>query len=173
MGLAVLQQNKQRNTYAAAVTDLVSVASATDIFTIYGSASKTIVVTQVEVTGTSASKTIVDVLLIKRSTANTGGTSSAPTVVPLDSTNPAGTGTVLAYTANPTLGTAVGTVHSNKLPLSVGATDSPQSVLLLFDGNSITQGVYLRGTGEGLCVNLNGASLSSPLLNIDVIWYEI
>lgn len=115
---------------------------------------------------------MADVQIIKRSTANTGGTATNPAAVPLDSTNGAATATVSAYTANPTLGTSLGLIHANKLLLGVSGADQPQSIAFNFDHDGKTQGVYLRGTSEGLCVNLNGGTFSNPSLSIDVAWYE-
>lgn len=162
----------QKKTYATGITGLVVPAAATDVFTIFGSSTKTIVVVHFEVTGAVSSKAMADVQLIKRSTANTGGTATNPAAVPMDSTNAAGTATISAYTANPTLGTSVGIIHANKLLLGVSGTDQPQSIAFNFDRDGKTQGVYLRGTGEGLCLNLNGGTFSSPSLSIDVAWYE-
>ena len=66
----------------AATALLASAATPTDIAILPGSASKTILVTKVIVSGTKTTAGLVDVLLIKRSTANSGGTSAAMTAVP-------------------------------------------------------------------------------------------
>jgi hypothetical protein len=90
-------------TYSAAKVGLVPAASATDIFTITGSASKIIRVTHIEITATTTAATAaaLDILLLKRNVANTGGTSTgSPTPVPHDINAPAVSATVLAYTAN-------------------------------------------------------------------------
>lgn len=170
--MATTQGEIQKQTYSAAITGLVIPASATDVLTIYGSSTKTIIVTHIEVTGTASAKAISDVQIIKRSAANTGGTSTTLTNVPHDSANPAGTATVRAYTANPTLGTSVGLLHANKLSFSVSGTDVAQTVLFTFDSDGKTQGVYLRGTNEGLCLNLNGGTLTSPSMSLALEWYE-
>jgi hypothetical protein len=164
----------KKATYVAVASNLAAAAAATDIFTIYGSASKTIVVEKLiidGVVGTAAVSAFFQV--IKRSAANTGGTSTAPAKVPYDSTQAAATATVLSYTANPTaLGTAVGNVRSDRvfLPLTSTAVDA-QGRIFLF-GDEDMKGVVLRGTGEGLCVNLNGATLTTPSLNINIEWTE-
>jgi len=100
----------QTPTYSAAIGALVTAGAATDIFTITGSATKTIRITRIRIGGNSTTATWHIFLGIKRSTANTGGTSTVLTRVPHDSLNAAATATIRAYTANPTLGTTVGTL---------------------------------------------------------------
>ena len=71
-------------TCSAAKIGLVPASSATDVFTITGSATKTVRVTRIEITATTTAATpaALDVLLLKRSTANSGGTSTGrPTIV--------------------------------------------------------------------------------------------
>src|SRR5204863_4895248 len=99
----------QKATYGASITGLVVAASATDIFAITGSATKIVRITRLRISGVRTTGTDTDIQLIKRSTANTGGTSTNPTKVAYDSNDPASTATINAYTANPTgLGTAIG-----------------------------------------------------------------
>lgn len=69
-------------TYAAAIVGLASVAAATDLFTITGSASKTVRITRVSISGLATSASAIAVPLIKRSAANTGGTATSPASVP-------------------------------------------------------------------------------------------
>jgi len=153
-------------TYSAAKVGLVPAASATDIFTITGSASKIVRVTRIEIVGTSTAATAaaLDVLLLKRSTADTAGTSTgSPTPVPHDSANPTATATVLAYTANPTLGSIVGTaIRNQKMMLSLAtytATDFPPTNPIVWDfGNRPSQAIVLRGINEVLAINLNGVT---------------
>ncbi len=104
-------------TYSASVNGFTLAATPTDIFNIIGSATKTIRVTKIRLTGTttSGSPISVSVMLTKRSTANTGGTRATAINVPHDSTSAAGTANVGNYTANPTaLGTLVGNIRSHR-----------------------------------------------------------
>jgi hypothetical protein len=154
--------------YAASVTGLVVAASATDIFTIIGSATKTVRITRLRISGIKTTAgAAVDIQLIKRSTADTGGTSTAPTIVPYDSANAAATAVVAAYTANPTLGTAVGTliVDSIFVPL---ATASGTAMDYIF-GNRPSQAIVLRGVAQQLAVNLNGVTVGGGAFDI---WCE-
>lgn len=69
-------------TYSAAFTDLAAPSLATDIFTITGSATKTVRVLQMRASATQTSGTAYqDIQVIKRSTANSGGGASNIVVV--------------------------------------------------------------------------------------------
>jgi hypothetical protein len=171
----------QKATYSAAKVGLVPGASATDIFTITGSASKTIRVTRIEIVGTSTSATpaALDVLLLKRSTANSAGTSTgSPTPVAHDSTDAAPSATVLSYTAPPTTGTLVGTALRNqKLMLALAtytATDFPPMDRVNWEfGNRPSKAVTLRGTNEVLAVNLNGVTpTATASVDVMIEWSE-
>lgn len=169
-------------TFSAAKVGLVPAASATDIFTITGAAGVTVRVTHIELTATTTSATpsAIDILLVKRSTANTGGTTTgSPTPVPHDRLNAAVNATVLAYTANPgALGTIVGTAIRNvkyqQALVTQTSTDFPGVQPLVWDfGNRPGQGIVLRGVNDVLALNLNAASAAAgSLFDISVEWTE-
>ncbi len=149
---------------------LVPASSATDIFTLTGSATKTIRITRIEITATTTSATpaALDVLLLKRSTADTGGTSTgSPTPVPHDSADAAVSATVLAYTANPTTGALVGTALRNakffQTLATYTATDFPakDSLVWEFGNRPGAQAIVLRGVAEVLAINLNGVTATA------------
>ena len=157
-------------TYSSAIVGGTIANNATDIFTIYGSATKTIRVTRLAITATQTTAAQRDLVLIKRSTANTAGTSTAPNKVPHDSTSVAATATVLSYTANPTLGTSVGNVRSRKVYVGTTAGNSDECIFEF--GTRGNQAIVLRGTNEGLCVNLNSVTSFGGLWDISVEWVE-
>jgi hypothetical protein len=161
--------NTTKATYSATIVGLSTANNATDIFTLTGSASKTIKVKNIAISGTRTSATATDILLVKRSTANTGGTSTTPAPVPLDSSSTAATAVVRAYTTNPTLGTAVGTVKAVKLFMP---TTSGSPVLLDWRSGDFAQPVTLRGTAEVLSVNLNATTVGGASFNIFIEWIE-
>lgn len=159
----------QKSTYSASITVVPAVA-ATDIFTISGSSTKTIRVTHLELSITATVSTTLTVSLIKRSTANSAGTSSAAIKVPHDSVNAASSSTVLGYTANPTLGTSVGAVRTDKI---VADTSGVANSGLTYDfGTRNGQAVVLKGTAQHLVVNLNGTSITGGSASIDIEWTE-
>lgn len=158
--------------YSASVTGLALAAAATDIFTLTGSASKTVRITRIQVSGIATAASAVDLVLVKRSTADTGGTATNPTVVPNDSADAAGTAVVAAYTANPTTGALVGPVRSRKVTLTTAA-GGLTSVTTIFDsGQQSGKPITLRGVAQQLALNFNGATVAGATLNIDIEWYE-
>jgi|ERR1035437_9190888 hypothetical protein len=162
----------QRITYSAAAVGLVPAASATDIFTIVGNSTKIIRVTRVEISGTTAagSGASMNCTLVKRSAVNSGGTSTTCAQVPHDSTSAAASAIVTAYTSNPaSLGTLVGAVRSTRFDLpQVGGVGGP---LLWTFGDRPSQALVIRGVFV-LSINLNGATITNPVLDISIEWTE-
>jgi hypothetical protein len=157
-------------TYSAGVQTLVIANAATDIFTISGSSTKTISITNIEISGLSNNEDGFGIAILKRSSANSGGTSTTRVAVPHDSLSPAATAVVQAYTANPTIGTLVGIVRSSELFFPTTA-NLGQNLTYEF-GTRPSQPIILRGTSELLTVNFHGNSLGGSSLNISVEWTE-
>ena len=158
---------QQKSTYRAAGSGFGLVATATDVSCIFGSATKTVKVLRCIITGIQTTSGLINVFVIKRSTANTLGTSTALTAVPLDSTSPAATATnILTYTANPTTGTTVGTIDIARVYFAASTSTSDRCV---FDfTNTDGQPVTLIGTAQGLCINLNSITVTGG--NMTVVW---
>jgi hypothetical protein len=160
-------------TYSASAVAFVPAAAATDVFVIKGSASKTIKITRVEfaVTTTAGSGGLISAQLIKRSTANTGGTSVTNTATPHDSNNAAATAVVTHYTANPaTVGTAVGTLRAIRAE-AYNTGIAPTYTIWDF-GNRPGQAIYLRGVNEFVTLNFGGATITGPIACINIEWTE-
>lgn len=170
--LDVTQVGGTKATYSAAITDLVAAALATDIFTITGSGTKTVRVTRIEFSGTETTGAVRDIQLIKRSAANSAGTSTTLTAGSFDSTNAAATATVRAYTANPTLGATVALVRSVAYGIPAANLSGPTNPFAWDFGTRPAQLVVLRGTSEVLAVNLNGVTATGSLLNLSIEWTE-
>jgi hypothetical protein len=170
-GLSTRHTGTFQNTYVSAFNVAVA-ATATDIATITGSSTKTIYIQHIIISGIQTTTGTADISFIKRSTVDTGGTSTAQAIAPHDSANAAATATVLAYTANPAaLGTAVGNVRRIHLPVSSAAAGG--SATALFDFGDTGQALILRGVAQQLAINLNGATLAGGAFNINIEWYEI
>ena len=99
----------------------------------------------------------------------------------LDSNDAAATATVNHYTANPTLGTTVGTINTVRLatPVAIpasfaGVVEDAGKELLPWNNNSILdKPVTLRGTSEQLVVNFAGAALVAGQTHaFRVVWIE-
>lgn len=168
--VAVSPNRLQTYSATTALTGLAMAAAPTDVFTITGSGTKTIRITRVEITGTATLSTTANVFAIKRSTADTAGTSTSPTAVPHASTNAAATATLAAYTANPTVGTSVGPMRTGKVFIPAVGT-SAQALVWDF-GTRESQAVILIGTTQVLAVNFNGVTVTGGNLDISVEWTE-
>ncbi len=166
-----------RQTYSATVEGLVPAATPTDVFTITGSATKTVYIHKITVNGTRTAHAHDLVILNKRSTANTGGTSVVRTAVPHDSTNVAATATVRSYTANPTVGTLVGNIYSSRISFPVQTPANAQGnggavVPWVWDSGHDGQPIVLRGITQQVGINLNSVTITGGLLNISIEWSE-
>jgi hypothetical protein len=166
-------------TYTAAFTGLVPAATATDIMTITGSATKVVRVTKVVITATQTTQSVVETLLIKRSAANTGGTSTTATAVSHDSLDGAATATVRGYTANPTtLGAAVGTIVSRREWVGGAAPGGNLSPVensfgvVMYEAGRPCKEIILRGAAQVLAVNLNAVTVAGGLYGMHIEWTE-
>ena len=130
---------------------VASAATATDIATMAGNATNTVVITKIQVSCTQTTAGIVTLSVLKRSSADTAGTSAAMTVVPDDSNYAAGSSAPKVWTANPTKGTLVGTIDTYKLGCMAAATASPNDVYIL---NLRQKPIVLRGTAQEVEINL-------------------
>lgn len=165
------QSMTYRWTYSAAIKAFSPGLAATDIFTISGTAGKRVCVTLIEITGTQTLTGTIDVVILKRSTANTGGTSTTLTNVPHSSSIPSAGATVKAYTANPTVGTLVGNVRTGKLLLpAVGVLTSPLVFSLGVPPSA--ELLCVDGASESICINFSGSTPVGANLDINVEWIE-
>jgi hypothetical protein len=158
-------------TYSAGATFTVA-SSPTYVFTITGSASKTVRILYIEVSSQETTAATLNYNLILRSTANTGGTSTAVAIGEHDTTNSVATAIVRAYTANPTLGTLHATIRTCKwTPATPGTAGG--NVTQMWDLNkSPGQPVTLRGTSQVLSLNLGGLTQAGNSYNVSVCWTE-
>lgn len=161
-------------TYGAA-SAFSAPANPTDVFTLTGSATKIVRVKRIYI-GVSATNPLTFTFsFVKRSTANTGGTSSTLTAVPFDSADSAATAVARSYTANPTLGTSVGTLGNVRIsvPQNVplgGVSNGPIDSIDFHLPNAMP--VVLRGTGEVLAVNMGATTLAGNNLAMSIVWTE-
>lgn len=176
-GAVVRNIPKTRATYSASAEGIVPAASATDIFTINGSATKTIYIHKITVSGTRTAHAHDRVILLKRSTANSGGTSVVRSIVPHDSVNDLATAVVRSYTANPTLGTLVGNIYAATVSFPAQTPSNAQgnggaSVPWQWNYVDIGQPIILRGTAQQVSINLNSVTIAGGLLHFAIEWSE-
>jgi len=152
-------------TYTAASGTFTPAATPTDLFTITGSATKVVKILKIMLYATQTTAGSNILYLNRYSTANTGGTSATPTIITLDTSNPAPTAVIRSYTANPTLGTLVGShevVRAFTPTLTTAGTLQPV-VVWDYDTGSQGQPITLRATSEQISVNFAGAARPTGL----------
>lgn len=164
----VASYEKTSKTFSCSANITVA-ASATDIAILPGNASNAVYVTKVIVSGTQTTAGTGLIQLIRRSTANTGGTSASITAVAHDTTDSA-VSLPLSYTANPTPGTSVGTMRSETIVLGNATSVSGK---VTWDFGERGKHVLLSGVAQGLAINLNGATFTGGVINISFEWFEI
>lgn len=157
-------------TYSASANVTVA-ATATDIAALFGNGTTTVAITKIRLTGIQTTTGIVDVQVIFRTAANTGGTSSAMSLSRHEQADSANSSTPISYTANPSaLGTAAGTLRRFYLP--VGATTSGQSGEYTLEFGDNGKPIILSGTTQGIAINLNGVTVTGGIFNVVIEWYE-
>jgi hypothetical protein len=147
-------------------------ANPTDIITISGTNSKTVRVLQIRFSAIQSTAASQEIDIIKRSTLDSGGTSTTSTGVAWNSNFPGSLATVTSYTVNPTtLGSSLGFLASAKMFVPAGGTVETEEYVFDF---SQMGGVVLNDANELLAVNWgNGAALTSGLnINCTIIWTE-
>lgn len=164
-------------TNASPAVGFTPAAAATDIAIISGSASKTIRILSVQMFGTATAATNIDLLLIKRSGPNSGGTFVAcPFLTSLNTANGASStvATCGHYTVNPTsLGASDGVVARKKIMLPIATTPIPSADNYLWhplhSSAQLADTIVLNGVNEFLAVNNNAAAIPAGSSQ----WYVI
>jgi hypothetical protein len=156
-------------TYKAAAN--VTLASTPTIaFALVGSATKTVYVKDISVSCVKTSLGSSNVTVIRSNTALTGGTSTAPTAVPVDSTNSSATATVAAYTANPGGYTPLSLVMEY-VPFVAPAEANNKGLTRIYSAG-MDQHIVLRGVSQSVAVNFAGATLTGGVCSFSVTWME-
>lgn len=165
-------------TYGATSVGVVPASATTDLACLTGSATKTIRLQYVRVSGSAGTLINVPVTLLKRASADTGGTAATSTALPvpysLDSTNVAASATTIAYTANPTLvDSAPGILDNDIMALVTTGTASTNGAIVFdYSARNFMQAPVLRGIAQQLCVNLNATTITSGVVNVTFRWTE-
>jgi hypothetical protein len=172
-GAQFTNRESLKGTYSVATVGYAPYASAADIAMLCGSSSATIRATRVAVSGRSTAANQIDVSLIKRSTADTGGTQSSLTAVPHDSVDAAATATGVTFGSAPTAGITVGTIRAQQINLSAAGSGGATTPFEWDFGVVIDKSVVLRGSGQCVALNLGGAAVpAGTALDIFLEWTE-
>ncbi len=146
-------------------------------FLIEGSASKTIVIKRIAVSGaTLTAVAYLTVNVVKFSTAASGGTATSAPMVPMDSNFPAATAAfVKYYTAIPTAGATIGSIATNRClfqSTTAAAAGIPRDYVFDFGDMPETKGIVLRGTTQGCGLIWPVVPASTVTLAVDIEWTE-
>ena len=177
-GLAFIARAR---TYTASSVALVPVASATDFWCINGSTTKTVSIRQIIVAGTAGTAITTPVLVNLNHSLDTAGTPATglalPVAVPLNFSDSAATATVTAWTANGTVNDTTPNLLGVLTP-SFGVTTTVNSQYALLFGTSVdnfSKGIDIPPAGtvvQQVCLNMNGKTVATGVLNITVQWTE-
>lgn len=174
LAVTLPEYHTRSTTYAVSASPVTPVANASDIFTIVGSATKTVVVKRITISGAATLQGSYTIALVKRTAADSGGTYVTQTAVPLDSNDAAATAAFYSYSANPVTASALATLQTVIQPLGVinGGNTTNAPLILDFSIGNI-KAIYLRGTSQVL--SINGQQITAPsgaILNINAIVEE-
>jgi len=163
----------RKPTYSASVIAYGPYATPQDILGIVGSASKQVRVLRFAVSGRATQANQLDVQLVKRSSADAGGTPTPLTAVPHDSNDGAASTAVSSFAAAPTPGTLIGAIRAQQINLSASGSGGA-AVPVEFDFGSVNdKSIVLNSAAESLYLNLNGAAVpAGTVLNVFVEWSE-
>lgn len=179
--VGVISAILKKASYSAVALALPPAASATDIACIAGSATKTIIIRKIVISGSAGTLVTAPFTLRRYTSVDTAGTAAtttanwANTISKRDTTDPAASATLISYSANPTINDASPTyIASAELTLPVTSAGTVTRPLIWdFDTPfSFVKGVVLRGASQQACINLNAVSVSSGLLHVAIDWTE-
>jgi hypothetical protein len=171
-GRAYVNTQSGKVSYRAAIVTYSPYATPTDVMAITGAAGKVVRVTRWYVWGSSTAASNQDWFLIKRSTANTGGTPTTMPAVPLDSANVAAQAVVVTYAAAPTTGNSLGLIGSQQIGVPAAGAAGGTGAFWEF-GIRNTQAPVLRSASEVIALNFNGAAVPAGTeLQLEIEWTE-
>lgn len=167
--VGVVSTEGYKATYGATDDALTPAATPTDVVIINGSATKTIRIKSITVSGIAATAGSMDLTLVKRTAANSGGTAATVHWAKFDSADNNATAVVQSYSANPTTG--AGYAISTKT-LNFGLAGAAGTVTWDFS-NRNDKAIVLRGTAQGLALNFNGNTVpTTGKFSFGIEWTE-
>ncbi len=177
-GALWVNKDSRRQTYRMSVRGFTPVAAASSpLFSIQGSATKTVRITHIHVSGycTTGNAVPAQISLQKFSVLTGGVTGNTPTGALQDSGNAAQTAICLQYSTIPTTATAIGGITATDMFLWLTAgTTIPAD----FDETDFTFGddggqqLVLRGTAQYIGILLSAIGAAGPVMSIWIEWIE-
>lgn len=152
--LWVSQQPAMRPVSYYAAFSSATYTTTTDIACLPGNASNTVIVRRITISCTQTTAGIVNFSIIRRSAADSAGTSANITVGKDDSSSAAAVSVPLVYSAAPTRGTIDTMVANFSIGCLASGTASPNDVWI---ENWNDKAKVLRGTAQEFCISLAAA----------------
>lgn len=172
---SIVTNNGTKATYTYTISATAPYATPADYIVIRGTASKTVRIVRVEISGAATAATEVIYTLKKHTIANTSGTATNPTPVQHDSNDAAASATVLLYSAAPTTDASATIWRNVRLTLAVApaaTTVAPDRFIYNY-GAEIGEPLTLRGVAQEFALNLGGGALpSGAVLDVAITWTE-
>lgn len=150
-GSLYISQERPNPVYATAASFVVG-ANPTDVFLLRGNAVRSVRIHRILVA--SSLNAVSLVYVERRSTADTGGTSSAVGIFAHDPNDTASLSSAAFYTANPVLGTLVSVWEACVLPVNG---------VLNFIYGQYDKALCLHGTSDYCVINLNGSAVTGTV----------
>jgi hypothetical protein len=168
----------RKQTYRMSVAGFTppTVVAGSPFFSIQGSATKTVRITQIRVSwAATTGQTTPAILSLQRFSALTGGTTgNTPTGALNDTTNAAQTAVCLQYSVEPSTHTAVGGISAaENISWITGSVSVVNQTAIQWQfGNAQGQELVLRGIAQyfGILVSANGSG--TPTMSVSIEWTE-
>lgn len=155
------------NSYILIANNIASSSGFTDVLTMQGSATKTVSITSLTFVAQATTAAMQPINIVKRTTANTGQSSTATPYAVLNSNSPNPSSVSAVYSSN---ASALGTqawVMAYQCP-NTATTTIANPMVLDFKNNPI----ILNGTSEWFCINLNAHVVTGGTLSIFITFNE-
>lgn len=162
VGVAAVSTESIKATFSLVVPNYAPYAVATDIFVLPGSATKTLRISKIRISGDATANASLDMYIYKRTAVNTAGTSAsvAANIVKHDSTDAAASAVPVTYSVIPT-GLGAGNLIRSVARLFLPAAGTPALATEFVEDFSTrnSKGLVLRGVAESLAINLGGQTI--------------
>lgn len=164
----------RKPTYRSCIVAFTPQATPQDFFTLTGSPLVVARLISIEIYYAATAAAAYEVALNYNSAPDTGGTSTTPTVVPMDPSDIAASCVVNAYTVAPTAGTKVGAIRGGRV---VGGTvaggGSGILPLVWYFSPNNDKCPILRSASQQLALNGGGTALpAGSVFEVSICWSE-
>lgn len=178
--VSLISTDSTRATYRASASFTPQATAAVTLFSIQGSATKTVRVKRIMVGGVATALSDTLCQLVRTSALGAGGTIVSPTVAKLDTSAAAASAVVSHYTttlkaAGTPVGGPIATMRLFQDTVTTPTVASREATMVFPErGAPIGQALVLRGTGEFLeFQNINAGNLAAgSVIDYVVEWEE-